>query len=202
MNKILSKSLDLGLEAKEAFRLLLTDVDRLFRLDPKWEVRQVKPLTDDEAGTTVEVDLMDDLTEKDYQDRLKVREKPGELEIAYNEGWKKLTKIRVEPREQGSRIHLTEEYTLPEDVRAGHIEHLGREQTQWLRSIGQYLRLYEKSTPYRLIMRRIMNRIWLPMTPSQRRIALIIVAIQGLTLLAFAAAAVILWLKVFIEGLL
>lgn len=199
MNKTLSKSLDLDLDPKETLRLL-SDIDRLFRLDPKWEVREVKPGADDETGTTVEVDLVDDLTEKDYRDRLQVKRRPGELEIAYKEGWKKLTRIQVEPRERGSRIHLTEEYTLPDDVRAGHIEHLGREQIQWLKSIGQYLRLYETATPYRRIMRRIMNRIWLPMTPSQRRIALIIIAIQGLTLLAFAVAGVFVWLKVFIEG--
>lgn len=200
MNKILTKTLDLKLGAQEAFRLL-KDANRLFRLDPKWEVREVKPLSGEDGGL-VEVDLMDDLTEKDYRDRLTFEARDNELEIGYHEGWKRRTSIRVEPRGPGSRIHLTEEFKLPRDVRAGHIEHLGREQLRWLASISQYLRLYEKPTPYRRLMRRLMNRIWLPMTPSQRRIALIIVAVQALTLAAFVMAGLFVWLKVLIEGFL
>ncbi|MDA8097782.1 MAG: hypothetical protein RDV00_05185 [Clostridia bacterium] len=204
IHKTLTKTIELGIRPERAFALL-RDMERLFRLDPKWEVREVSPVNDPITnGGSVNVELVDDLTEKEYKDQLEVtpsgdRER---LEIRYNQGWKKITVIEIRPSGSGSCINLSEAYALPEDVKPGHIEHLSREQTQWLKSIGQYLRLYEKSTLYRLLMRRLMNGIWLTMTPSQRRIALIIIIIQAGTLLAFGLGALLIWLKLLIESVL
>ena len=44
----------------------------------------------------------------------------------------------------------------------------------WLRGIYGYLGLYTRRTPSRLINRAIMNRILIPMNPSQRKICIMI----------------------------
>ena len=44
----------------------------------------------------------------------------------------------------------------------------------WLRGIFGYLGLYTRRTPGRLINRAIMNRILIPMNPSQRKICIMI----------------------------
>lgn len=44
----------------------------------------------------------------------------------------------------------------------------------WLRAIQQYIRLYLKNTPYNLFYRLLMNKMILDMTPSQRKISLMI----------------------------
>jgi hypothetical protein len=44
----------------------------------------------------------------------------------------------------------------------------------WLRGIREYLRLYLTTSPYTRLFRLLMNKIILPMTPSQRKICLML----------------------------
>lgn len=53
----------------------------------------------------------------------------------------------------------------------------------WLRSIKEYLRLYTKKNINTLFFRIIMNKIILTMTPSQRKISLMLIRITILELL-------------------
>jgi hypothetical protein len=53
----------------------------------------------------------------------------------------------------------------------------------WLRSIKEYLRLYTKTTINTLVFRFLMNRIILKMTPSQRKISLMLIRITILEIL-------------------
>lgn len=53
----------------------------------------------------------------------------------------------------------------------------------WLRSIKEYLRLYATSTINTRFFRMLMNRVILKMTPSQRKISLMLIRITVLELL-------------------
>ncbi len=53
----------------------------------------------------------------------------------------------------------------------------------WLRSIKEYLRLYLKNSFNTVIFRYLMNKVILKMTPSQRKISLMLIRITALELL-------------------
>lgn len=62
-------------------------------------------------------------------------------------------------------------------------EDIERKVVLWLRSIQQYLRLYKTSSLNTRFFRMLMNRVILQMTPSQRKISLMLVRITILELL-------------------
>lgn len=62
-------------------------------------------------------------------------------------------------------------------------EEVERTLVLWLRSIKEYLRLYATSTINTRLFRLLMNRIILKMTPSQRKISLMLIRITILELL-------------------
>ena len=62
-------------------------------------------------------------------------------------------------------------------------EEVERQLVFWLRSIKEYLRLYTTKTINTLIFRYVMNRIILKMTPSQRKISLMLIRITMLEIL-------------------
>jgi len=62
-------------------------------------------------------------------------------------------------------------------------EEVERQLVFWLRSIKQYLRLYATNTINTRFFRMLMNRVILQMTPSQRKISLMLIRITALELL-------------------
>lgn len=62
-------------------------------------------------------------------------------------------------------------------------EETERQLVFWLRSIKEYLRLYATNTINTRFFRMLMNRVILKMTPSQRKISLMLIRITALELL-------------------
>ena len=62
-------------------------------------------------------------------------------------------------------------------------EEVERKMVLWLRAVKEYLRLYSEDTLYTRFFRMLMNRVILPMTPSQRKISLMLIRITILELL-------------------
>lgn len=62
-------------------------------------------------------------------------------------------------------------------------ENVEKKVVLWLRSIKQYLRIYQTSSLNTRFFRLLMNRVILPMTPSQRKISLMLVRVTILELL-------------------
>lgn len=60
----------------------------------------------------------------------------------------------------------------------------------WLRSIKEYLRLYLKNSINSRFFRLLMHRVILQMTPSQRKISLMLIRITALELIAIIAILV------------
>jgi hypothetical protein len=79
--------------------------------------------------------------------------------------------------EKEGRLHAEVRYT---DVPAEEVE---RQLVFWLRSIKEYLRLYATNTINTRFFRMLMNRVILKMTPSQRKISLMLIRITMLELL-------------------
>ncbi|MBO8128121.1 MAG: SRPBCC family protein [Peptococcaceae bacterium] len=195
---------DLNLPPEQVFDFL-KDVKLMMDLTPFFEVKAVEKLTEGplSEGSRYKLDLVDDVTEQDASDEITIEEYEERHRIAWAfEKEERRVIFEVRPRGRGSRLMVKEIYHLPGGVTSGYIDRLSRDHLLWIRSIAQYLRLYEKNTFYHRMMRWVMNKIWLPMTPSQRRIALLILLIQGVVLLAFVFGALMLYLKGIIEGLL
>lgn len=62
-------------------------------------------------------------------------------------------------------------------------EEVERKIVLWLRAIKEYLRLYSENTLNTRFFKMLMNRVILPMTPSQRKISLMLVRLTVLELL-------------------
>ena len=63
-------------------------------------------------------------------------------------------------------------------------EEVERQVVLWLRSVKEYLRLYTTNSINARFFRLVMNRVILQMTPSQRKISLMLIRITILELLA------------------
>lgn len=194
---------DLNLSPRRVFKFL-KDVRLLMLLAPFFEVKGVKKLSRGPfaEGARYKLDLVDDVSGQDAGDEIIIEEyREGRRIVWAFQEEKRNVIFDIQPRENGSRLIIREIYHLPENIRPGHIDRLSRDHLMWVRSIAQYLRLYEKDTFYHRFMRRVMEKIWLPMTPSQRRIALLILLIQGIVVLVFVLGGLMLYLKNIIEAL-
>lgn len=60
----------------------------------------------------------------------------------------------------------------------------------WLRSIKEYLRIQASNTLYSKMFRKVMDKVILPMTPSQRKICLMLLRLTALELLAIIVIVV------------
>lgn len=79
--------------------------------------------------------------------------------------------------ERNGTLHAEVTYT---DAPSEEVE---RQLVFWLRSIKEYLRLYATNTINTRFFRMLMNRVILKMTPSQRKISLMLIRITALELL-------------------
>jgi len=193
---------DLNLPPRRIFNFL-KDVKLMLDLTPYFEVKKVEKLNEKPFAVGVEykLELVDDVTGQGETDTMTIEEYEEGRRITWAfQGENRRVIFDIQPRGEGSRLMLKEIYRLPGGIRSGHIDRLSRDHLLWIRSIAQYLRLYEKNSLYHRIMRRIMEKTWLPMTPSQRRIALLILLIQGAVVLVFIFGGLMLYLKAILEG--
>jgi hypothetical protein len=195
---------DLKLKPDKVFDFL-RNVKMMLDLTPYFEVKRVEKLdgTSPSGETGYRLELIDDVTGQDSNDQITIEEcrEGGRIEWVFQSEGRRVI-FDIQPREGGSRLILKEIYLLSEDIKSGQIDRLSRDHLLWIRSIAQYLRLYEKNSLYNRIMRRIIKKTWLPMTPSQRRIALLILLIQGGVVLIFIFGGFMLYLKSIIEAFL
>lgn len=141
----------------------LIDAEKLIRLNPLWTV-----LTFKQDGDTFQAELKDYSSEREFilNGRF-VTDMPETLNVEFTEG--DYTLISIRPVEDNYLATVV--YTDPEFEEESEQEH---HTVMWLRGIQEYLRLYQKKTINTVVFRYIMNRIVLTMTPSQRKICLML----------------------------
>lgn len=156
---------------------LLSDGDALLRLNPEWEVLAL-------SGDHLHVRYERSEAEADYrlvrtpgQGRLRI-ELVGELPRRLEYSW--------EPVAAGSRVGFCEEFgELLEASRAAEL-HL------WLRAFAGYVALAARTTRRARLVRWLVDRVWLRMTPTARRVSLLIVAMEALALVLLVAVLLVL----------
>lgn len=141
----------------------LLSVETLLRLNPHWIVENLIA-----ENRTFTVSLKDHETERAFQLTGCLSSIDSQtLDLVFEQGDYK--KVRLFPRDTGfwaEVVYSSEEE--PDEAVERHI-------VLWIRSIKEYLRMYLKNTPNTIFFRYIMNRIILKMTPSQRKISLMLI---------------------------
>ena len=174
-----TKEYDLCLpwEANEDLQVLKRVRDEfLFRLNPHWIITGFTS-----SSPAYDAEIVDHETSTPAALRGEIVRGSGALlAITSDSGeWEKIT-------------FFIKNNTLHAEVRycEGPPEDLERKMVLWLRSIQQYLRLYRTDSLNTRFFRLLMNRVILPMTPSQRKISLMLVRLTVLELLVIVLIVV------------
>ncbi len=162
------KEYDLNLPVRGKKQLLsltqLLPVETLLRLNPHWIVEKLVA----EKGTFT-VALKDHETDQAFQLSGDLSSTdPQTLELVFAQG--DYQKVRFFPKDNG---FWAEVFYRPEDEEPS--EAIERHVVLWIRSIKEYLRMYLKNSLNTIFFRYIMNKIILKMTPSQRKISLMLI---------------------------
>jgi hypothetical protein len=179
----------LGLAELRAF---CHDVERLYRINPYLEVQAWQPL----AAGRVRVSWRN-LSNGQAATLELSREPESEnaFSVAYAEGIKRRTRFSLEPAPAGSRLVITDDYaSLPEAERVGRIAEVDKSLAAWGWALHAHLRREHRwgSNP---LWRWGMRRLWLPMRPSARRIAALILLVSLAEFAFFLLVALIWWIE-------
>lgn len=155
----------------EIFPGKLLDAEKLIRLNPLWTVREFK-----DDGDTFQAELTDYSTDREFTLKgVFDSDTPENLKVELTEGDYEL--ISITPVDGTYQATVT--YADPDFEEESEQE---RNTVLWLRGIQEYLRLYQKKTINTRVFRYIMNRIVLTMTPSQRKICLMLLRLTAVEL--------------------
>lgn len=114
--------------------------------------------------------------------------------IDFAAGLKKCTRFEVEPRPQGSRLTITDEYRAAAAEGAAAEREVDRSLHAWGVALKAYLerdRRWGRLPLYRAFMRRV----WLPMKPAARRITFLVLVIGLADIVLVALGFAIYWLE-------
>lgn len=143
--------------------------EHLFRLNPHWIVKTFSC-----SDSSYSIEIVDHETE--------VSKTLAGRYIINAEGFPELS---ADGNEWLSIRFFLKEGSLHADVtyREEPEEDVERKMVLWLRAVKEYLRLYSENTLNTRFFKMLMNRVILPMTPSQRKISLMLIRITILELL-------------------
>lgn len=141
----------------------LLSVETILRLNPHWIVESLV-----EENGTFTAALKDHETEKSFQLTGSLSHQGGQaLQLSFEQG--DYQKVSLFPKDTAFWAEVI--YRSAEEPEEG----IERYVVLWIRSIREYLRMYLKNTVNTVFFRYIMNRVILKMTPSQRKISLMLI---------------------------
>ncbi len=157
----------------DALLVFIQDVERLLRINPmlifkKWEKLGASQYF--MAGRNISQE-----TPFEFETKLTVFRRPNGLEIEYETGVKARTVIEVEAielenGEPGSKLTITDHYDrLDEETRQTKLGEVDKSLIIWATDLQRYLLVWNRWSRVKL-WRIYMQRVWLPMKPSGRRI--------------------------------
>jgi hypothetical protein len=156
----------------DALHAFLADVERLFRINPFPEVDRFERQGGGVlrlAGRNLSNDRPMDLTV-----RLTGSVPGRSITFAYDEGIPRETRCQIEPAAAGSVPTITETYdTPPPEQREARLKEVDRSLLPWAAALRAFV-LHGAHWDWLPGYRPYMRRVWLPMTPKQRRITRLI----------------------------
>ena len=177
MEKEYELHLDLGVRGSNRFICEHLTLDRLLRLNPYWKIDRLEE-TDDHQ---YELNAMDHETDEPFV-------LVGVTESSSQSG----VTLCADEREWSTIVFYHQDGGLWARVTGvdGFNEKDEERLIYWFRSVREYLRLYVRDTLWTKAHRYMMNKILLPMSPSQRKISLMMIRLSVLEIFVILLAIV------------
>lgn len=168
------------------------DLERLFRINPLLEFGVWR----ETAPGRIHAEFRNLSNHRDQVlDLTVVRETDNSFRLEYGQGLKAATHFLLQPTATGSSLTITDDYSrLPASERAGRSGEVDRSLTAWGQALFDFLRRYQRwgwIAPWRWYM----QRLWVPMKPSSRRIAWMLCLITAAEFLFFLFVVLIWWIE-------
>jgi hypothetical protein len=185
-----SASLKIPLPKDKIFQFFY-DLERWFRLNPQWEVLSAEGCANGIESRIFNLKVRYDRTDEEIDYSGTVEEiRDGELlTIRLNAAYPRLITIKVIEDNDVANLHY-EEVSTDEPI----IEEK-RELILWVKSIADYLLIQERKTMISSVWKWLIDKFWLKMSPSGRRISLFIIVIETAAFGFFIL--LIIWLLIF-----
>jgi len=119
------------------------------------------------------------------------RDSPRDFTVRYGSGLRRSTRFEIEHAPGGSRLKITDDYS---GAIAGETGEVDRSLHAWGVAIREYL-LREQRWGWCAPWRWYMRRIWVPMTPSARRMVFMVLVIAAAEMALTALVLAIYWIE-------
>lgn len=167
------------------------DIERLFRINPMLEFSVCQAVNDEQIYLQGK-----NLSNAQAFDIELQRETIADgFKLNYNTGLKRSTSITMTARDNGSQLKIMDDYSgTDEDERNERLGEVDKSLPVWGGAIQNYLKSWKRWSGFPL-WPWYMQRVWLPMKPSARRITSMLIAITALEFVAFLMVFTIFWLE-------
>jgi hypothetical protein len=164
----------------------------ILRLSPYWSLKELKSLSGGEVreGSRYEATIEYYGKEVTETHGIEIREfiRDKKISLKVRNGILKEITFIIEKDNKG--IQLTHQFLLEAEDEAV-LKGTKSEVHYWLRSIGEYLKLAEGKTLWRRFFKWFMDRVWLKLSLSERKIAIIVTKISILELVLLLILVII-----------
>lgn len=184
----ISQGIDIPVSPTTAYNVLL-DLEVLLRLSPYWSLKEFKCCRDEKDKYEVTIEYYGKNVIETYL--IDVFESIQDKKISFKiqEGMLKQINFIIEKGNGG--IHLIQQFIIDsenENILRSSYDEI----TFWLRSIGEYLKLTEGETLWKRFFKWFMDKVWLRLTLSERKIAIIVTKITIIELMLLGIL-IVLW---------
>jgi hypothetical protein len=174
--------------APDALTAFCSDVERLYRINPFLEFASWTQ--DGPDRFRAEVVNHSNGQRITLQGRV-VRTPHGALKVDYAEGLKKSTRFEIQPAAAGSRLTITDTYGPAAEAQAAEVD---RSLHAWGVALKAHLER-DRRWGWLPLYRWAVERVWLPMKPSARRITFLVLVIGLADIALIALGFAIYWLE-------
>lgn len=165
-----------------------SDVQRLYRINPFLEFASWSQVAPDRFRAEV---LNHSNGQRLAMHGQVTRTPDGTLRVDYAEGLKKSTRFEIQPSPAGSRLAITDEYAPTSAEQAAVVD---RSLHAWGVALRAHLER-DRRWGWLPLYRTAVERVWLPMKPSARRITFLVLVIGVADVLLVVLGFAIYWLE-------
>lgn len=164
------------------------DLERLYRINPFLEFASWKQDAPDRFRAEV---LNHSNAQRTVMAARVTRTSDRAVRVDYQEGLKKSTRFEIQPAPAGSRLTITDEYGPAAAAQAAAVD---RSLHAWGVALKAHLER-DRRWGWLPLYRTAVERVWLPMKPSARRITFLVLVIAFADVLLIALGFAIYWLE-------
>jgi hypothetical protein len=176
----LSASIRIPLPQEKIFPFFY-GLEKWFRLNPQWKVLSIEGACHIKKGDRFGLEVRYDRTENLVNYDGVVEELIDGSVLSIRLDAEKTRRITLHFGDKGDTSILRQEEVMENE--GPPMEY--RELTPWLKSVAWYLILQNKNTPWSKFWKFFMDRLWLKMSPSGRRIVLLVVIAEAVGFMFF-----------------